>query len=328
MEQTTASPRMLIERLDSLSDPIRLRLLLLLERDELGVADLCDILQLPQSTVSRHLKMLADMQWLKSRRQGTSHLFRMNADQLPSDARQLWAIARQQSDFWPVTRLDQQRLADLHRRKQQAQAAFFAGAAGQWDKLRGELYGHYFSQAATLSILSPDWVVADLGCGSGSIAAAIAPFVSRVICVDQSPAMLDAAARRTASLPNIELRQATLPSLPLDSQSCDAALLVLTVTYVAAPPAVLLEASRILRPRGRLVIVDLLAHDREDFQQQTGQQHRGFDSTQIVEMMQQAGLGQIRFRELPIEPAAKGPPLFVASGSAVNNVNNHKEIHS
>jgi ArsR family transcriptional regulator len=337
MEQATASPQLLIGRLDSLSDPIRLRLLRILDRNELGVADLCDLLQLPQSTVSRHLKVLVDMNWLKSRRQGTNHLYRMVADQVPSDARQLWSIARDQSELWPSARQDQLRLAEWHRQKHEAQAVFFAGAAADWDKLRGELYGQYFSQAAMLSILSPDAVVADLGCGTGSIASALAPFVGQVICVDQSPAMLDAAAKRTASLTNIELRHATLPALPLDSQSCDAALMVLTLTYVAAPAAVLVEASRILRRHGRLVIVDLLAHNREDFQQETGQHHRGFDSTQMIEMMQQAGLQQIRWRPLPFEPAAKGPPLFVASASAadgtntvnpLNNVNNihHKEI--
>jgi ubiquinone/menaquinone biosynthesis C-methylase UbiE/DNA-binding transcriptional ArsR family regulator len=327
-----ASPQLLIGRLDSLSDPIRLRLLRVLERNELGVADLCDLLQLPQSTVSRHLKVLADMQWLTSRRQGTNNLYRMAADQMPLDACQLWGIARDQSDLWPAARHDQQRLAELHRQKHEAQAAFFAGAAQEWDKLRGELYGHYFSQAAMLSMLPPDSVVADLGCGTGSIAAAIAPFVARVICVDQSPAMLQAAARRTAAMTNIELRQGTLPSLPLDSHSCDAALLVLTLTYVPAPLPVLMEAARILRPHGRLVVVDLLAHDREDFQHQTGQQQRGFDSAQIIEMLKQAGLDHVRSRPLPFEPTAKGPPLFVASGTAVHNANNnlhnaqHKEI--
>jgi len=326
MEQATA-PQLLIGRLDSLSDPIRLRLLRVLEHNELGVADLCDLLQLPQSTVSRHLKVLADMQWLKSRRQGTNNLYRMAADRMPDEARQLWAIARDQSDQWPAARLDRQRLVELHRRKQEAQAVFFAGAAGEWDKLRSDLYGHHFSQAAMLSMLPPESIVADLGCGTGSIAGAIAPFVAKVIGVDQSPAMLDAAARRTASLTNIDLRLGSLSSLPLDDRSCDAALLVLTLAYVAAPLPALREAARILRPNGRLVVVDLLAHDREDFQQQTGQQQRGFEPAQIIEMLQHAGVENIRCRPLPVEPAAKGPPLFVASGTAAAYINNVVHNH-
>src|SRR6476619_73 len=95
--------------MESLADPTRLRLLRLLERHELGVAELCDVLQLPQSTVSRHLKVLADQRWLRSRPQGTSRLYRTILDELDAGARRLWVVAREQTDGWPAVKQDRLR---------------------------------------------------------------------------------------------------------------------------------------------------------------------------------------------------------------------------
>src|SRR3954470_8580107 len=106
MVKTPAKPDLLIARMESLADPTRLRLLRLLERHELGVADLCDVLQLPQSTVSRHLKVLADQEWLRSRQQGTSHLYRMTMDELEDPTRKLWLLAREQVDGWATAQQD------------------------------------------------------------------------------------------------------------------------------------------------------------------------------------------------------------------------------
>src|SRR6476659_3557482 len=92
--------------MDSLADATRLRLLRLLERHELGVAEMCDILQLPQSTVSRHLKVLADDAWVHSRRQGTNHLYRTLTDELDPAARKLWLLSREQTDGWPAIKHD------------------------------------------------------------------------------------------------------------------------------------------------------------------------------------------------------------------------------
>src|SRR3954447_2204579 len=101
MVQPAAQPDALLGWIESLADPTRLRLLRLLERHELGVAELCDVLQLPQSTVSRHLKILADQNWVRSRRQGTTHLYRTITGELEAGARRLWVVAREQTDAWP-----------------------------------------------------------------------------------------------------------------------------------------------------------------------------------------------------------------------------------
>jgi ArsR family transcriptional regulator len=300
--------------MDALSDPTRLRLLRLLEQHELGVVDLCDILQLPQSTVSRHLKVLSDQRWTRSRREGTAHLYRMAADELDPAARRLWLLAREQTDAWATLRQDALRLARRLSERDGDSQAFFQGAAGEWDKLRGELYGQGFNLAAAASLLPPDHVVADLGCGTGAAAAQLAPFVKRVIAVDDSPAMLKAARKRLEGLENIDLRRGDLSALPIEAETCDAASLTLVLTYVADVAAALAETARILKPGGRVAIVDLLPHDRDDFRRLMQQHHAGLEPAKLSEMLQAAGFEPPAIRPLPPEPAAKGPALFVATG--------------
>src|SRR3954466_3040318 len=110
MVQNVRHPERLVGWMESLADRTRLRLLRLLERHELGVVELCDILQLPQSTVSRHLKILLDQRWLHSRREGTTHLYRTTLDELDPAARKLWLVAREQTDDWATIRQDELRL--------------------------------------------------------------------------------------------------------------------------------------------------------------------------------------------------------------------------
>ena len=307
-------PAALLGWMESLSDETRLRLLRLLERHELGVAELCDVLQLPQSTVSRHLKVLADEGWLRSRPQGTTNLYRMDAAEIDSAARRLWMLTREQTEGWATVAQDQLRLTRRLAEREPSQG-FFAGAAGKWDRLREELYGRTFTQEAFLGLLPAEWVVADLGCGTGQVAAALAPYVRSVLAVDQSAAMLKAARRRLAGLDNVDLRQGTLEALPLDAAACDGALLLLALTYVEDPAPVIAEAARILRPGGRLVVADLLRHDREEFRREMGQLRLGFDGSEIEGLLRAGNLEDVRTRTLTPDPEAKGPALLLATAT-------------
>ncbi len=308
-------PELLLGWMESLADPTRLRLLRLLERHELGVAELCDVLQLPQSTVSRHLKVLADQKWVRSRRQATTHLYRTILDELDAGARRLWILAREQTESWPAVRHDRLRLDRLLREKEEGAQAFFAGAAAEWDRLRGELYGNSFTQSALLALVPSNFVIADLGCGTGQLADALAPHVKQVIGVDNSAAMLKAAKKRLADHPNIDLRRGDLAAVPIDDAACDAAMLILALTYIPDPAAALRELARILKPTGRAVIVDLLPHDREDFREQMGQTRLGFDPRDLEKLLTDAGLASPTIRPLPPEPNAKGPALFLATAT-------------
>ena len=317
MIKTRAQPEALLGRMEALSDPTRLRLLRLLERHELGVVELCDILQLPQSTVSRHLKVLADGAWVRSRKLGTTHLYRTILDELDPPTRKLWLLAREQTEGWATLQQDSLRLARRLRDRPRDSQDFFANAAARWDKLRRELYGQRFTHSAMLALLPPANVVADLGCGTGHLAAALAPHVKQVIGVDNSSAMLKAARKRVDELPNVELRQGDLESLPIESATCDAAMLILVLTYTTDPSLVLREMSRILKPAGRAVIVDLLPHDRDDFRRQMGQQHLGFDPADLTKLLTSAGFTSAIVRPLSPEPDAKGPALFLATAARI-----------
>jgi SAM-dependent methyltransferase len=313
-------PDALLSWMASLSDPTRLRLLRLLERDELGVAGLCEILQLPQSTVSRHLKVLGDLGFVQSRARGTNRLYRMVRMDKDAAARRLWLLARAETEAWPTTRQDALRLSRLRARQTPPAQAFFAGASGDWDRLREEAYGRALNQTALLALLPPSWVVADLGCGTGALAAAIAPCVAQVIGVDQSAAMLKAARARTADRPNVLLRKGSLEELPLEDASCDAALLVLALSYVPDPGAVVGEMARVLKPGGRAVVLDLLRHDQESFRLAMGQERLGFEIPDLLDMLEAAGFQGALGRELMPEPGAKGPALILTTAERAGRV--------
>jgi len=324
MNAVPAHPDQLVEVIGSLADATRLRLLRLLERHELGVAELCTVLQMPQSTVSRHLKLLGSQGWVNSRRHGTTNLYAMILDELDESARQFWVLVRDQVAQTATFKQDQLRLTRLLRERSSASEQFFAAAADQWDKLRGELYGEGLTQASLLAMLPSDWVVVDLGCGTGQIVADVAGHVRRVIGVDNSQAMLKAARKRLANVDNVELRHGDLENLPIDDGTADAALMLLVLSYLPDPAPALAEMRRILKPGAKAVLVDLLRHDREDFRRQMGQQHRGFEPAKITSMLKRAGFENVACQALPPEPQAKGPALLLATATAGSNVHNAK----
>jgi ubiquinone/menaquinone biosynthesis C-methylase UbiE/DNA-binding transcriptional ArsR family regulator len=308
----------IIELMGALSDPKRLRILHLLEGQELGVVELCDVLQSPQSTISRQLKVLAGAGWVRSRRQGTAHLYRTILDELEPAARRLWIVARQQTQQSPSVLQDQLRLRRRLEERIRDSQSFFAGAAGEWDRMRDELYGNSFSASAALALLPETAIVADLGCGTGQIAGSIAPYVSKVIGVDNSPNMLKAAGRRLAGTDHVELRRGELTAIPIDSASCDAALMILALTYLPEPKAAIMEMSRILKPGGKAVVLDLLRHDRDDFRRQFGQRWLGFEPQELQDWLIESKFQHPVSRPLPTEQAAKGPALFLCTAARRN----------
>ncbi len=299
--------------MQSLSDPSRLRLLRLLERHELGVAELGDVLQLPQSTISRHLKMLTEEGWLRSRRIGTTHLSTMNLDHLSGPQTRLWQLSREQIADWPSVRQDELRLQRCLKSRADDTRKFFTGAAHEWDELRRSLYGDEFSFHAMIALLSPSTIVADLGCGTGQLLQTLAPHVKRAIGVDNTPAMLEAAGKRLAGEKNVELLQGDLEALPIETGTVDAAISVLALSYVVEPGHCVTEMARILKTGGRAVIVDVTEHDREEFRLSMGQSRLGFDDNTMKQLLKDSGMKSIHITHLPPASGVKGPALFLAS---------------
>jgi ArsR family transcriptional regulator len=304
-------PRIL-EHLAALSDVTRCRLLLVLGRQELTVSEVCRVLQLPQSTVSRHLKILSDGGWVHTRREGTRRLYSLVPDDLAPDARGLWGLAREHVSSAGAAREDARRLESVLVERRARSREFFASAAGRWDRMRDELFGSRIYSLSLLGLLDADWTVGDLGCGTGAVTEALAPFVGRVLAVDGSPEMLGAARERLGAFENVELRRGELETLPLDDRSLDAATLILVLHHLPDPGRVLTEVARTLRPGGRLLIVDMLPHDRQEYQQQMGHVWLGFSEEQIGRLLGAAQLSPGGFRALPADPSAHAPSLFAA----------------
>ncbi len=312
----TSASAPLLDRLSVLSDPVRPRLLLLLEAHELTVTELCAVLQLPQSTMSRHLKALSDSGWIASRAEGTRHLYALAPAGRSPAAAQLWALVKTEIAGSVAAKQDAHRLAGILAERQSRSREFFASSAGQWDRMREELFGSRFHLTALVGLLDEDWVVGDLGCGTGQISAAVAPFVRKVIAVDSSPEMLDAARDRLASAgpaDNVELKRGTLEALPIADATLDAAVAMLVLHHLPEPGQALAEMARVLKPGGRLLVADMLPHDRDSYRQQMGHVWLGFSEGQIAQALETAGFTGIRIVPLPADAAAKGPALFAAT---------------
>ncbi len=302
----------ILDHMSALADPIRCRMLLLLEKHELTVSELCAVMQMPQSSVSRQLKTLADDDWVASRRDGTSRFYSMPVDDLDTSAGQLWPIIREQLAATAGAGQDERRLRGVLARRRVKSQEFFATAAADWDRLREGLFGDTFYLWAVLGLIDPTLVVGDLGCGTGQLTATIAPHVRRVIAVDGSTDMLEAARQRLAGAGNVDIRQGDLESLPLGAGELDAAMLSLVLHYSPDPARALVEVARVLRPGGRLLVVDMQPHERVEYQQQMGHLWLGFSEKQVARFLTGAGFDDVRVRALPADPDAKGPALFAA----------------
>jgi ArsR family transcriptional regulator len=297
----------------ALADPIRCRMLLPLERHELTVNEICSVLQLPQSTVSRHLKTLADDGWVTSRRDGTSRFYGMTIQDLDPGAQRLWPLIREQIAGTNGAEHDERRLKSVLAKRRSKSEAFFASASGQWDQMRADLFGDRFHLHALLSLIDPSLTVGDLGCGTGQVSELIAPHVANVIAVDGSSEMVQAARKRLKGLNQVDVRRGDMEALPIDDRQLDVAIVALVLHHVPEPARALAEIHRAIKGGGRVLIVDMLPHDRVEYQQQMGHVWLGFSEKTIKKFLEGAGFEGASITTLPADEAAKGPSLFVAT---------------
>ncbi|MFI5233228.1 MAG: ArsR/SmtB family transcription factor [Gemmatimonadales bacterium] len=302
----------IFDRLTALADPIRARLLLVLERHELTVSELRAALQLPQSTVSRHLRALADAGWVASREDGTSNRYRMSVRDLDAAARKLWQSVREEVGSMATAARDAERVRSVMAARHSTSQQFFASSAAQWDKVRAELFGSRTELLALLGLLDARCTVGDLGCGTGHLAEEMAPFVKRVVAVDESPAMLRASRARLASRTNVDVREGTLEALPVEPCELDLAIISLVLHYITDPALALAGVHRALAKDGRVLIVDMMPHDRAEYRQTMGHVWLGFGDEQLTRWSDEAGFETCRFSPLPAPAHSKGPTLFSA----------------
>lgn len=302
----------LVRHLELLAEPVRVRLLAALSTEELAVGELVRIVQLPQSTVSRHLKLLRQAGWIARRAEGTAGWFRYEPDELPASALELWAVVRSDFEQTLLHAEDRARIEAVRRARMLETDSFFGRMHAQWEGLRNALFGGEHLLPTLLALLPPDLRVADLGCGTGEVLERLAPVVHRVIGVDRERAMLRAAAERVVGHANVELRHGALEDLPLDEGEVHAALLMLVLHHVEEPQRVLAEACRVVEPGGTVVILDMQAHERTEYRHTLGHRHLGFGEADVCEWARATGLDPASHRLLPPVPEAEGPPLFLA----------------
>lgn len=211
---------------------------------------------------------------------------------------------------------DDRRLKAVLAQRASDARSFFGRLSGQWDAIRAQLYGAHFTSTALLALIPRHWTVADLGCGTGNGAELLAPHVKRVIALDSSGPMLDAARQRLNEQGNIEFVQGDLEALPLDDAGVDAAICILVLHHLDDPLPALREMRRIIKPGGIALIIDMYPHTHDEYRETMGHAHLGFSEDRVREMYAEAGFKRPSVSPLPADPRAQGPGLFVAIGAA------------
>lgn len=302
----------LLQWLEPLTDAVRLRLLYLVDAHELSVGELASSLQLPQSTISRHLKRLLDAGWVVRRSEGTASLYRRASARLDHVARQLWALAEQECSGDPVCMEDAHRAGEVIAARKVDSRNFFGAVGGAWTELRRELFGRSLEHEPLLALLDPEWTIADLGCGTGASAAELAVWVKAVEAIDREAAMLDAARRRLSAYDNVHFHQADLQAIPLEDASVDAVLISLVLHHIESPLDIVRESLRIVRPGGPVLIIDMVEHQREAYRDTMGHVHLGFSDEDVRNWAKACGCQTAGVQRLRSDAGSTGPALFVA----------------
>lgn len=286
-----------------LSDPTRVRLLALLEREELTVAELSSVLRLAQPRVSTHLAKLKEADLVRDRRAGVSAYYRFNGE-LPAREEALLRALKESVDD-AVLRDDDDRLPGV--------LAERAGAERWADSVAGDMERHYspgrtweaLARAMTQLVETGD--VLDIASGDGVLAELLAPRARSIVCVDASERVVSAARARLKSLPNVSVELGDMHALDLGERRFDLVLLMHALTYTERPAAVLTEASRLLRPGGRLLAATLGRHAHRTTVEPFDHRNLGFKPDELRDYARKAGLAVIACERATKE---RRPPHF------------------
>jgi len=292
----------ILNSLKLLADPTRLRLVLLLAEEALSVAELQEILGMGQSRISTQLAQLKKAGLVSDQRSGKNNIYSAQPD------KELLEIARKAGAELSERKKD---LASLHhvlRKRKDRTRAYF-------DELAGKFGRHYVPGRSwkalaegLLKILNFN-VVADLGAGEGTLSQLLAQRAQHVIAIDHSKKMVAFGKKlaRENDLPNLEYRLGDIESPPIDDRSVDLAFLSQALHHAANPARALREAHRILKPRGRLVILDLLQHSFDKARELYADTHLGFAEVEIADLLEDAGFKNV---ETVIVDREEAPPHF------------------
>jgi ArsR family transcriptional regulator len=276
-----------VTTLQLFAEPTRVRLMALLEEEELTVAELVAITELAQSSVSTHLGRLRDAGLLRDRRAGPSTLYSLNDGNMPLPARQVWGLVRSEIKD-AVLDGDKGRCADVLEARKRANA-WPDAVAGQMER--------YYSPGRTWEATARGLCglfelgdVLDAGSGDGTMAQLLAPRSKTVTCLDRSEKMVEAARARLAKAKNVTVSMGDVHELPFPPESFDHVMLFNILTQATTPSRVITEAARVLRKGGNVAIVTLASHAHADVTAAYHDVHPGFSLVQVRRMLNKAGL--------------------------------------
>jgi ubiquinone/menaquinone biosynthesis C-methylase UbiE len=296
----------------TLSDSTRVRILALLDREELAVQELMDVLGMAQSRVSRHLGILREAGLLRDRREGTYVFYRFAAprDGAWSDA---WELARRELASDPIAERDAAALVRVVEARASRIKTFFDSVGPEWDALRGVFNDDALRARAIAHLAPAGLTVCDVGTGTGILARELAQLGMRVVAIDHAPRRLEAARAvfEKDGITNVELRGGEAQALPLGDASVDAAFAHMVLHYVPQPAEAIREMARIVKPGGRVVVVDFVQHEAEWMREELGVLWLGFPSEEVVRWLADAGLRDVRIEHYASPDV---PATFVGSG--------------
>jgi len=303
-----------LKSLRALSDPTRLRIISLLEKDELSVNELQEITRMGQSRISTHLGLLQDSELVQSRREGKRTFYKLYPEANHTAAEFIGLAIRGAREF-PEHEGDQINLRRiLNRRREQAQV-YFNQVAGRFDRVYGpgrswQAFGHLL-----LRILPP-LTVADLGAGEGLLSELLARGCKKVIAVDNSEKIVEfgAAKAKKNNLKNLEFRLGDLQNPPIEPHSVDVVILSQALHHAEEPGRAIEAAYKLLKPHGQILVLDLLKHHFEKARELYGDRWLGFPESDLHRWLEEAGFKKI---EISVVAREEQPPHFetvLASG--------------
>jgi ubiquinone/menaquinone biosynthesis C-methylase UbiE/DNA-binding transcriptional ArsR family regulator len=297
----------ILKCLKALGDVTRVRLVALLELKELSVNELQQITNLGQSRISTHLGLLQEVGLLTSRKDGKRNFYRINPD-APGEASDCLNIALKSANGIPEHADDLIHLKRVLTERDDQAKLYFNQVAGRFDRQYGP--GRSWQAfAQTLLRLIPRLDIADLGSGEGLQAELLARNARRVICVDNSKRIVDFGQRKAKKNghKNLEFRHGDIENPPLRAKSVDIALLSQALHHAEHPEAAIASAHRILRPGGRILILDLVEHEFEQARELYGDRWLGFPQNKLHEWLDATKFRQVEICEVAREEA---PPHF------------------
>jgi len=284
----------ILKNLRLLADPSRLRILLLVEREELSVAELQEILGMGQSRISTHLAQLKQAGLVEDRRNGKSILYRLKHSAQSNGFSQMLAVLRQAAAEIPEAEQDSEALRLALRRRQDKMRAYFDELAGKFG--RNYVPGRSWQGLAeTLLTLMPPMVIADLGAGEGTFSQLLARRSKKVIAVDNSEKMVEYGRELALKhgVKNLEYRKGDLEEVPIRDASVDLAFFSQALHHAQHPERAVAEAWRILKPGGRIVVLDLIRHNYEEARELYADLWLGFTEVEVTRFLRQAGFKNI-----------------------------------